>query len=372
MAVDDTQFVRFLGHWLIYLQLVKYSLPKTAEDDWFLFLLGLIQVLIGSVVNEGDRLGVWLFLWAMLAVWVLGQFFLQREADRFQPDEMPAVAVGVGLARRRSLPRPARLGLRGATLRIADAHAGARRPLLSAAAAAGGGHPEPLPGGAWPQHLTGFDDEVRLGQLGEILENDTVVMSVEFADERGKPTHPDGEPLCRGVTLTEYENGRWRRQLQRPQQTIVAMTSTATSVENRRKVIRQSIKLEPNDSPNAVRASGPSSNWAPRSRLPPSSTRSTAPSAAPKTVAPTIIPFSPTPIPMPPRNGETAIALGSPRLDALLGKDMDPRLRNQLRRSPCRWCSIFPTTRPRRQSRPAPGAWRPISANRAGSAIPST
>ena len=71
-----------LGHWLVYLQLVKYFLPKTAEDDWFLFLLGLMQVLIGSVVNQSDQVGTWLFLWAMLAVWVLGQFFLQREAHR--------------------------------------------------------------------------------------------------------------------------------------------------------------------------------------------------------------------------------------------------------------------------------------------------
>ena len=32
------------------------------------------------------------------------------------------------------------------------------------------------------QHLTGFDEEVQLGQLGEILESDDVVMSVEMFD----------------------------------------------------------------------------------------------------------------------------------------------------------------------------------------------
>ncbi len=81
--MDDTQRIPALAHWLVYLQLIKYFLPKTAEDDWFLFLLGLMQVLIGSVVNQSDQVGAWLFLWAMLAVWVLGQFFLQREALRF-------------------------------------------------------------------------------------------------------------------------------------------------------------------------------------------------------------------------------------------------------------------------------------------------
>ena len=50
---DDTQMIRCLGHWMVYLQLIKYFLPKTAEDDWFLFLLGLTQVLIGSVINHG-------------------------------------------------------------------------------------------------------------------------------------------------------------------------------------------------------------------------------------------------------------------------------------------------------------------------------
>ena len=82
--LDETQLIRSLGHWLVYLQLIKYFLPKTAEDDWFLFLLGLMQVLIGAVVSQSDRIGLWLFAWAMLAIWVLGQFFLQREAGRFQ------------------------------------------------------------------------------------------------------------------------------------------------------------------------------------------------------------------------------------------------------------------------------------------------
>ena len=51
---NDAQMIRCLGHWMVYLQLIKYLLPKTAEDDWFLFLLGLTQVLIGAVINSGD------------------------------------------------------------------------------------------------------------------------------------------------------------------------------------------------------------------------------------------------------------------------------------------------------------------------------
>ena len=98
------------------------------------------------------------------------------------------------------------------------------------------------------KHLTGFDEEVALGQLGEILENDSVVMSVEFTDEDRKATRPIGEPLWRGVTLIHYENGRWRRMHHVSLQTIVSLPYFNNKGPNRRQVIRQIIKLEPNDS----------------------------------------------------------------------------------------------------------------------------
>ena len=83
--LDDTQMIRSLGHWLVYLQLIKYFLPKTAEDDWFLFLSATDAGLdrLGRQSERPDRHLA--LLWAMLAVWVLGQFFLQREAQRLLP-----------------------------------------------------------------------------------------------------------------------------------------------------------------------------------------------------------------------------------------------------------------------------------------------
>ena len=68
------------------------------------------------------------------------------------------------------------------------------------------------PGAPMARHLTGFDEEVALGQFGEILENDSVVMTVEFTDVDGKTIDPPGEPSWRGVTMLRYETGRWRRQ----------------------------------------------------------------------------------------------------------------------------------------------------------------
>ena len=212
--------IQSLGHWLIYLQLVKYFLPKTAEDDWFLFLLGLMQVLIGSVINQSDQVGTWLFLWAMLAVWVLGQFFLQREAHRLLPATHQTAEwypssplddpyhglfdVPYVLATVRVLATTLALG--GLIFLVLPRRAGATRSQTAA----------PM-----SRHLTGFDEEVQLGQLGEILENDSVVMSVELTDDDDKVIRPVEEPLWRGVTMLRYEKGRWHRQ-SRPTQTVVS------------------------------------------------------------------------------------------------------------------------------------------------------
>ena len=56
-TLDRTKLLLALAHWLVYLQLIKMFLPKTVEDDWLLFLLGLMQVLVGAVISQSDRVG---------------------------------------------------------------------------------------------------------------------------------------------------------------------------------------------------------------------------------------------------------------------------------------------------------------------------
>ena len=238
---NDAQMIRCLGHWMIYLQLIKYLLPKSAEDDWFLFLLGLTQVLIGAVINSGDSVGFWLFFWAMLAVWVLGLFFLQRESRRFRPEPegdragtQPASDPYQGLfdfpyagATVRGLGFTLLLG--GLVFLLLPRQSGVTRARS---------------GSTMTKHLTGFDDEVKLGQLGEILENDSVVMTVEFSDENRLPMPVSGEPLFRGVTLTQYEKGRGCPH-RRPLQMIVSLPFFRNTGPNKRPVIRQSSSSNP-------------------------------------------------------------------------------------------------------------------------------
>ncbi|HKI20580.1 MAG TPA: DUF3488 and transglutaminase-like domain-containing protein, partial [Isosphaeraceae bacterium] len=242
--LDDSQMIRSLGHWLVYLQLIKFLLPKRAVDDWFLIALALMQVLIGAVISQSDQIGTWLIIWGMLAIWVLSQFFLQREAQRL----LPSFAGSETDEFRKSSDDPYRgvytssyliaslrmmvgtLAVGGLIFLVLPRQAGATRGQSAA----------PI-----GRHLTGFDDEVQLGQLGEILENDAVVMTVELSDETGKTIRPETELLWRGVTLLHYEKGRWRRQAERSQ-TVVKMPPDRGG--RWRHEIRQVIKLEPNDS----------------------------------------------------------------------------------------------------------------------------
>ena len=87
-SYDDNLLLLAAAHWLVYLQLIKMFLPKTVEDDWFLFLLGLVQVLVGGVMSQSDKVGIALFSWALLALWVLTLFALHRESLRMRPAPM--------------------------------------------------------------------------------------------------------------------------------------------------------------------------------------------------------------------------------------------------------------------------------------------
>jgi transglutaminase-like putative cysteine protease len=229
-----------LAHWLVYLQLIKMFLPKRVEDDWFLFLLGLMQVLVGAVGSQSDLVGQAMAIWALLALWVLALFSLHRDALRYLPQAEPAgefVTTAAdpypGLLDRAYVVAAVRLTLTTVALGSVIFLAMPRRSSLARF------HAGSLPA----RHLTGFDEEVKLGQLGEILENDTIVMSVELFDAQDRRLPPPGEPLWRGITMSDYQNGRWQRR-----RINTDSFPAASELQLARPIIRQRIRLEATDS----------------------------------------------------------------------------------------------------------------------------
>ena len=147
-------------------------LPKTVEDDWFLFLLGLTQVLAGVVMSQSDTVGVVLFFWVLSALWVLSLFALHRESLRAG---LVTSATATATRRRAAIdPYPGLFNLAFVftTLRVA-ATALALGGLIFLVMPRSTSMGAARTGTVKARHLTGFDDQVKLGQMGEILENTT-------------------------------------------------------------------------------------------------------------------------------------------------------------------------------------------------------
>ena len=242
---DHNLLLLAAAHWLVYLQLVKMFLPKEVEDDWFLFLLGLVQVLVGGVMSQSDKVGVALFTWALLSLWVLILFALHRESLR-----MRVVPMGFPSTTRADRSEPYQ-GLLDLPFAVSTARVAATTLALGGLiflatprrSSMGSSQSTGLVG----KHLTGFDDEIKLGELGEILENDTPVMSIELVDRDNVRLAPDRtvEYRWRGVSMDRYEKGHWYRPRYRANGYSLGLTDRWRET----RVIRQLIKLEPNDSP---------------------------------------------------------------------------------------------------------------------------
>ena len=241
---DENLLLLAAAHWLVYLQLVKMFLPKTVEDDWFLFLLGLVQVLVGGVMSQSDKVGVALFAWASLSLWVLTLFALHREALRMRGAPMGSPSGDVA---DRSEPYRGLIDLPFAlsTARVA-AITLALGGLIFLATPRRASMGSSQSSGITGKHLTGFDDEIKLGELGEILENDSPVMSVELVDLDNAKLTPDAniEYRWRGVSMDWYEGGRWTRSLFKDN----GYTPGHLDRWKGHKITRQLIKLEPTDS----------------------------------------------------------------------------------------------------------------------------
>lgn len=240
---DVNLFLLALGHFLVYLQLVLTFRSKTTRGDWELFLIGLVQVLLGCVMSQSDVVGMALFAWAICSLWVLALFNLDREVERARP----APGTSLTPATDPASPYPS---LIDAPFVMASARVALMTLSLGGAiflvmprqnAAGSAARADVL-----SKHLTGFDDEVQLGQLGEILENESVVMTIELSDyPGGQRITSREERLWRGVAMARYERGRWKKMMWRASQ----FRPDPPRGPSRFPLIRQQIKIEPTDNP---------------------------------------------------------------------------------------------------------------------------
>lgn len=259
------------AHLLVYLMWLFLLQRKQPRHYWMLLGLCVLQVAVASVLTNAAWFGLALTLIAVAGLWTLGVFTLYRavldvQAEPFSLGGLPAEAAAAP-DRLRSARSSVRKGVHlEPDERLIGAHfAGGAAAMIVVSLAVSAlffllvpriwirsfrlFDDSPIAGG---RPLTGFTEQVTLGDMGEILENADPVMQLEFLDpDTGGPLTirdeydlPGGpEPLIRGVVLEGYGNGRWsqlrNRGLGRPR---------PVPPEGAR-LARQRIRLEPIGTP---------------------------------------------------------------------------------------------------------------------------
>jgi hypothetical protein len=268
-----------VAHFLAYITWIVLVQAKGLRQYWWLCALSLLQVAVGSVLtNSTGSYGLMLLAYLMLALWTLSVFTLYQGAVEFgglndSSGDTVAEAVAAEAhsrsAQRAGLPpspgaRSARLhevfspalfsSGRRSTIRNAIQQDSPGRWIvprfvlgvlgLSVVGLAlglvmfllvpriwvGGGGIRYQGESRSAQAVVGFSGEVRLGQIGQILESTERVMRVQIFDRDAdnKPMTVEEfaleygltDPLFRGSVLERYQDGRWKSARDEEQRTL--------------------------------------------------------------------------------------------------------------------------------------------------------
>ena len=283
------------AHLLAYLQCILLFQRKQNQQYWWICALCLLQLAVSAVLTDSAWFGLWLTLFVILAIWTVSVFSLLVAAQQFGRHEaletvssssepttrLDALATNIAQTFKRWVGGDG-LSLAGNSSRRARStvqdsiqHEPGERWInpqfvagvlaLSGAAMVIGGCFFILVPRVWladfsplgdlgsiggGRSVSGFNENIRLGDMGEILESTEPALQLRLFDTRTNQrldvatyTRELGydEPLFRGAVLTRYRNGGW--QLSPPQR----MELTGNPVDGIESV-RQDYKLLPQQS----------------------------------------------------------------------------------------------------------------------------
>ena len=224
------------GHLVVYLTWTFLWQQKDLRRMWWMFALSVLQVALGAVLTNQPWYGVALFVYTASTVSTMSLLSLTRAAlladPRLltsEPESPPAEAEANAAQPRHSLARngfctdeqgrwisPQYLG-GGVLTFILVLLVGLSFFVLTPRVWIGplnvfGNSPLRAPGGA-----TGFTENVKLGDIGQIMESDELVMEIEVlngdTNERLASSElaaaVGAEPLFRGAVLDHYQEGSW-------------------------------------------------------------------------------------------------------------------------------------------------------------------
>ncbi len=242
------------AHFLSYLTWIVLFQKKEAREYWWLGAFALLQVAVGAVLTNSGAYGglMLLFLFLMLWTMAVGNVFLRAQEYGFLDRSDELNTKGNSVATQANLKGSAASGGRptsamGPGRTVLDRHGLCQdtagrwigpRFVMSIFRMAvlgvlfgvlifmvvpriwiGSGNPFLNTSLGAARTVTGFSSDIRLGHMGQILEDRTRVFRVrlfdrdsdrsvtiqEFASMQGLE-----EPMFRGAVLNHYEKGRWQ------------------------------------------------------------------------------------------------------------------------------------------------------------------
>ncbi len=223
------------AHLLVYLTWIGLFQKKSARQYWWMCALGVLQVAVASVLTSEGLFGLLLTCYVFLSVWTLSVFSLHQarerhaNAEQFFPGNAADVPFGPAAhcvsVTRGSIQNDPRerwingrfvggvLGTASMSMLIGIVFFMLIPRMWIGKFTLFGSEPD-----QGVQPLTGFTEEVRLGDIGQILESTELVLEVMLFDDK-QPLDVEeyarqlgyDEPLFRGSVLADYRNGRWSK-----------------------------------------------------------------------------------------------------------------------------------------------------------------
>ena len=239
VLISAIEFVLFLG-------VNKLFNRHKSSDYQQLYVLSLLQMIAATALSADLSFGVLLMIYVVALTWTLILFHLRREMEENlllkygsslegKPVEVERVLNSRRLVGGRFLVVTSGISLLiflGAMIffflfpRIGFRFFQQSRPGIT---------------------MTGFNDQVTLGDFGLIKDNPTVVMRVEFEDVKDRNRLPF---YWRGLALDQYDGAEWSKSKQRSRQSLQEKQGRFPILSKRRMrghTVRQTIYLEPMD-----------------------------------------------------------------------------------------------------------------------------
>lgn len=235
LASEDTEARVLAGaHLLTYLSWIALFQEKQGRQYWWLLALSVMQVAVSSILTEKGTFGVLLAVYVFFGLWTLAVFSVFQAQTGFEQaglrDARAESAAESRTGRHRDQFRSAiqldpdqrwvsfRFVIGVVTTSLLSLVIGLTFfvviPRLWVAR-----HPSEFADDPRSRLVTGFTNEIQLGEIGQILESNKPVLQVRSFDREKNEDIPVAElsarlgysePLFRGSVMGRYDKGRWK------------------------------------------------------------------------------------------------------------------------------------------------------------------